>query len=104
MHVRCTPISNLIPAEPFSQSKAEAAYVCPPDCRRIRLEKPLGIVFEEVENDRGAYVVQVGPGSNAERAGVKIGERLVAVSATTLKAGKEGEFSNKGYGGRPFGA
>mmetsp|Transcript_20757 Transcript_20757/g.40349 ORF Transcript_20757/g.40349 Transcript_20757/m.40349 type:complete len:212 (-) Transcript_20757:20-655(-) len=84
------------------ESKAELEYEIPPGCRRLRMEKPLGIVFEEVADDKGAYVVEVGKGSSAERAGVKVGERLVAVSATTLKAGTSGEFANKGYGGRPF--
>eukprot|EP00281_Chroomonas_sp_CCMP1168_P028583 CAMPEP_0206253900 /NCGR_PEP_ID=MMETSP0047_2-20121206/23402_1 /ASSEMBLY_ACC=CAM_ASM_000192 /TAXON_ID=195065 /ORGANISM="Chroomonas mesostigmatica_cf, Strain CCMP1168" /LENGTH=147 /DNA_ID=CAMNT_0053680147 /DNA_START=139 /DNA_END=582 /DNA_ORIENTATION=- len=84
------------------ESAAETEYQCPPGCRRLRVEKPLGIVFEEVDDEKGAIVVEVAPGSNAEKAGVKLGERLMAVSAATLKAGKEGEFSNKGYGGRPF--
>lgn len=85
-----------------SESKAEREYVLPEGARRLRMEKPLGIVFEEVADDKGAVVVQVGPGSNAERAGVKVGERLVAVSATTLRAGKEGEYAKTGHGGRPF--
>ena len=52
-------ISRMAVGGPGEESPAEAAYVCPPDCRRVRMEKPLGIVFEEVANDKGAVVVQV---------------------------------------------
>jgi len=41
------------------QSKAEREYVLPEGARRLRMEKPLGIVFEEVADDKGAIVVQV---------------------------------------------
>ena len=41
------------------QSKAEREYVLPEGARRLRMEKPLGIVFEEVADDKGAVVVQV---------------------------------------------
>jgi len=63
---------------------------------------PLGLILEEVEDGNGAVVKGFTEGSNGERLGVKIGETLVACSATSLKAGKEGAFSNTGYGGRPF--
>ncbi|KAJ1494527.1 hypothetical protein T484DRAFT_2469369 [Baffinella frigidus] len=85
------------------ESDSEMEYVPAENCRRLRIQKPLGIVFEEVEaGSGGAVVVQVAEGSNAARAGVKVGETLVACSAATLKAGKEGAFSQTGYGGRPF--
>ena len=44
------------------------------------------------------------PGGNADRLGgrIRVGDQLVACSATVLKAGKEGEFEREGYGQRPY--
>ena len=44
------------------------------------------------------------PGGNADQLGnkVRVGDRMVACSATVLKAGKEGEYERRGYGGRPY--
>eukprot|EP00287_Rhodomonas_sp_CCMP768_P005088 CAMPEP_0196740204 /NCGR_PEP_ID=MMETSP1091-20130531/29930_1 /TAXON_ID=302021 /ORGANISM="Rhodomonas sp., Strain CCMP768" /LENGTH=141 /DNA_ID=CAMNT_0042085215 /DNA_START=173 /DNA_END=598 /DNA_ORIENTATION=+ len=84
------------------ESQSEASYEVPEHCRKIRIEKPLGIILEEVDQGKGAYVVKVNEGSNAQNAGVQVGELLVACSAATLKAGKEGRYAETGYGGRPF--
>ncbi len=84
------------------QKQTEADYEVPEFCRKLRIQKPLGIILEEVYDGKGAFVVQVNKGSNAEKAGVKVGELLVACSAATLKAGKEGKYAETGYGGRPF--
>merc|ERR1711966_221412 len=84
------------------ESQTEATYQVPENCRRLRIRKPLGVILEEVHDGKGAFVVQVNEGSNAEKAGVQVGELLVACSAATLKAGKEGAYANQGYGGRPF--
>jgi hypothetical protein len=53
---------------------------------------------------RSAAVVieEVKPGSNAERAGVQVGDEVAQCSAIVLKTGKEGEYEKEGYGQRPY--
>lgn len=47
---------------------------------RLDVKVPCGIVLEQQEDD-GVAVVEVGPESNGERAGVRVGDRLRATSA-----------------------
>ena len=77
-------------------------FIVPAGCDKVRVGKPLGILLEEVKDGKGAVVVSVKEGSNADRSGVRVGDELVACSATTLKAGKDGAYERTGYGGRPF--
>lgn len=51
------------------------------DARLVSIQKPLGILLEPLdEADRGVVVVEVGPETNAARAGVRSGDRLLAVN------------------------
>ena len=48
--------------------------------RLVSLQKPLGLVLEDVEGRGGVVVAEVAPGSNADRAGVLVGDLLIAVN------------------------
>eukprot|EP00961_Rhodomonas_salina_P169203 2280035-Rhodomonas_salina.3 len=103
-NVARSPALRMSSASGVSDGEKETveSYQVPEHCRKLRIQKPLGVILEEVHDGKGAYVVTVNEGSNAAKAGVKVGELLVACSAATLKAGKEGAYANQGYGGRPF--
>jgi hypothetical protein len=47
-------------------------------------------------------IEEVKPGSNAEKAGVKVGDEMAQCSAVVLKTGKEGQYEREGYGQRPY--
>ena len=54
----------------------------------ISIQKPLGLVLEPLGEDEqsGVVVVEVGQGSNADRAGVAPGDVLLAVNNLDLRA------------------
>ncbi|GAX18310.1 hypothetical protein FisN_23Hh203 [Fistulifera solaris] len=55
----------------------------------VRLNKPLGIVFEEIETGRGLYVQDLVEGGNAEREGtIRPGDVLVGMSAVKIVGAK----------------
>jgi hypothetical protein len=87
---------------PGGETLAEQEYPVPSGCRKLRIPMPLGIAFEEMKDGEGAVVIGFTEDSNGAKMGVKVGETLVACSATSLRAGKEGAFSSTGYGARPF--
>jgi len=87
---------------PGGETQAEQDFDVPTGCRKLRVPMPMGIAFEEIQDGTGAVVVGFTEGSAGAKLGVNVGDTLVACSATSLKAGKEGAFSNTGYGGRPF--
>eukprot|EP00960_Hanusia_phi_P035427 751704-Hanusia_phi.AAC.5 len=87
---------------PGNGNSQASEFVIPAGCEKLRVGKPLGVVLEEVREGKGAVVVSVKEGSNADKSGVRVGDEVVACSATTLKAGKDGAYERTGYGGRPF--
>lgn len=55
----------------------------------VALEKPLGIVFEEIESGRGLYVQELVEGGNAEKLGIiKPGDVLVGITAIKIVGAK----------------
>jgi hypothetical protein len=55
----------------------------------VRLNKPLGIVFEEIETGRGLYVQDLVEGGNAETEGtIRPGDVLVGMSAVKIVGAK----------------
>lgn len=51
---------------------------------KVEVRVPCGLILEE-QADAGVAVVEVGAGSNAEQAGVRVGDRLRATSAVRLQ-------------------
>jgi len=64
-------------------------FTLPKGCYEVSLEKPLGIIFEEIEAGQGLYVQDLVEGGNAERSGqVNIGDNLVAMTAVKVVGAK----------------
>eukprot|EP00746_Dinoflagellata_sp_MGD_P086803 gnl/MRDRNA2_/MRDRNA2_34394_c0_seq1.p1 gnl/MRDRNA2_/MRDRNA2_34394_c0~~gnl/MRDRNA2_/MRDRNA2_34394_c0_seq1.p1 ORF type:complete len:453 (-),score=61.52 gnl/MRDRNA2_/MRDRNA2_34394_c0_seq1:77-1435(-) len=110
------PASTLLRSTVVRQSSADVdpgatvpASRIPVQQYSVTIRKPMGIVLEEVPKNNelkcnlgAVYVAEVLPDSNAEKAGVLVGDVLTSCSCIELKAGKEGEYASKGHGGRPF--
>lgn len=73
---------------------------------QVTLKKPMGLVLAERQLADGSaqvWVEEVVAGGHADQDGsVRAGDLLTRCSATVLKAGTEGEYSQKGHGGRPY--
>ena len=78
--------------KPFSDEDRQAfpeVFNLPKGVYEISLQKPLGIVFEEIEAGKGLYVQDLVEGGNAEQSGeVKIGDNLVAMTAVKIVGAK----------------
>lgn len=69
-----------------------ALFELPKDCYEVKLDKPLGIAFEE-GSDGGVVVQYLVEGGNAEQSGViSAGDALLA---TTACMGRDGTFERK---------
>ncbi|GAX77895.1 hypothetical protein CEUSTIGMA_g5337.t1 [Chlamydomonas eustigma] len=83
------------------KQKQVSHHVC--QASKITLRMPIGVVFEQKAPGEPVIVGEVMPGGAAEKSGrVTQGDILTACSAVILKAGKEGQFENEGYGQRPY--
>ncbi|KAL7548463.1 hypothetical protein ACHAWF_012309 [Thalassiosira exigua] len=64
-------------------------FKLPKGVYEVKLAKPCGILFEEIEPNRGVYVQGLVEGGNAERQGiVKEGDVLVGVTAVQISGAK----------------
>ena len=65
-------------------------FVLPEGVYEVQLQKPLGIVFEEVEADgrKGCFVSELVPDGNAEKAGVGVGDLLLATTGVKVRGAK----------------
>jgi hypothetical protein len=84
-------------AKEYPQEDREAypaLFSLPEDCYEIKLSKPLGIAFEEIEGSSGGVVVDyLVEGGNAQKSGmIKPGDVLLA---TTACMGRDGTFERK---------
>lgn len=78
--------------DPFPQEDKDAypeIFNVPKGVYEIRLDKPLGIVFEEIEIGKGVYVQDIIPGGNAAIEGTaKPGDILVGITAVKVVGAK----------------
>lgn len=64
-------------------------FKLPKGLYEVRLAKPCGIVFEEIEPNKGVYIADIVEGGNAERQGVlRKGDVLVGVTAIRISGAK----------------
>ncbi|CAB9510480.1 expressed unknown protein [Seminavis robusta] len=64
-------------------------FSLPKGVYEVDLDRPLGIVFEEIEVGKGLYVQELVEGGNAERNGnVKVGDNLVGITAVKIVGAK----------------
>mmetsp|Transcript_8857 Transcript_8857/g.18927 ORF Transcript_8857/g.18927 Transcript_8857/m.18927 type:complete len:164 (+) Transcript_8857:48-539(+) len=69
----------------------------------VTLRQPAGLVFAQKPDGGPVYVDEVAEGGNAAKSGkITKGDILSKCSAVILKAGKEGQYQNEGYGQRPY--
>jgi hypothetical protein len=77
---------------PFPEEDKKAypeIFSLPKGCYEVDLDKPLGIIFEELEIGKGLFVQELVEGGNAERSGkVKVGDNLVAITAVKIVGAK----------------
>ena len=77
---------------PFPEEDKQAypeIFTLPKGCYEVDLEKPLGIIFEEIDVGKGLFVQDLVAGGNAERSGmVKVGDNLVAITAVKIVGAK----------------
>lgn len=77
---------------PFPDEDLEAfpeLFVHPKGVYELKLPKPCGILFEEIEVGKGVYVAGVVEGGNADRQGmIKEGDVLVGVTAIRVSGAK----------------
>lgn len=78
--------------EPFPDEDRKAypdMFKLPDGVYEVPLAKPCGIIFEEIEPNRGVYVADLVEGGNAENQGViKKGDVLVGVTAIRVAGAK----------------
>jgi hypothetical protein len=74
--------------KPFTDNDRAAypeVFNLPKGVYEVSLQKPLGIVFEEIEVGKGVFVQELVEGGNAERSGkIQPGDILVAVTAVKI--------------------
>ena len=74
--------------KPFSDEDRQAfpeVFNLPKGVYEISLQKPLGIVFEEIEAGNGVFVQELVEGGNAERSGkIQPGDVLVGITAVKI--------------------
>ena len=77
---------------PFPEEDRQAfpeIFTFPKGLYEVRLDKPLGVVFEEIEAGRGLYVQDIVEGGNAAREGtIQKGDILVAITAIKVVGAK----------------
>lgn len=77
---------------PFPQEDRSAypeIFNLPEGLYEVALNKPLGIVFEEISVGKGLFVKELVDGGNAERCGlVKVGDVLVGITAVKIVGAK----------------
>uniref|UniRef100_A0A7S1FVB1 PDZ domain-containing protein n=1 Tax=Corethron hystrix TaxID=216773 RepID=A0A7S1FVB1_9STRA len=76
---------------PLSADKEEfpELFSLPDGVYETNLEKPLGIIFEEIEAGKGVYVKELVEGGNADRQGIILpGHELVAITAVKIVGAK----------------
>jgi len=68
----------------------EDVFTLPDGVYEVSLQKPLGIVFEELDSDsKGLYVLDLVEGGNAQRDGrIQKGDLLVAITAVKIVGAK----------------
>lgn len=78
--------------KPFpEEDRAEypEVFTLPRGVYEVSLDKPLGIIFEEIDAGKGLFVQDLVEGGNAERSGnVKIGDILVGITAVKIVGAK----------------
>jgi hypothetical protein len=78
--------------EPFPDEDRETypeMFKLPKGVYEVPLAKPCGIIFEEIEPNKGVYVADLVEGGNAERQGVlQKGDILVGVTAIRVAGAK----------------
>jgi len=77
-HCSCRVYLFVSALSPLSLACSLCLSPCPPLILLQRKYQPLGLILEEVEDGNGAVVKGFTEGSNGQRLGVKIGEKLVA--------------------------
>lgn len=77
---------------PFPNEDKQAypeIFNLPKGVYEVRLQKPLGIVFEEIQAGKGLYVQDLVEGGNAAQEGtVRVGDVLVGITATKIVGAK----------------
>lgn len=64
-------------------------FTLPKGLYEVKLTKPLGIIFEEIDFGRGLYVQDLVEGGNADASGkVQVGDRLVGITAVKVVGAK----------------
>lgn len=78
--------------KPFPEEDRKAypeVFNFPKGLYEVRLEKPLGIIFEEIDIGRGLYVQELVPGGHADVDGtVLAGDILVGITAVKIVGAK----------------
>ncbi|KAG2491231.1 hypothetical protein HYH03_010439 [Edaphochlamys debaryana] len=86
-----------------ASAPAAASTPAPAGLVRVTLRKPIGVVFEQSPSGGPVFVAEVTEGGAAAKSGrVVVGDVLSRCSAVVLKAGKEKQYENEGYGQRPY--
>lgn len=77
---------------PFpAEDRAEYPEVfnLPEGVYEVDLDKPLGVVFEEIDVGKGLVVIDLVEGGNAEQSGkIQVGDKLVGITATKIVGAK----------------
>ena len=74
--------------EPDRQAYPEV-FQLPKGLYEVQLDKPLGIVFEEISAGKGLYVKELVDGGNAARSGqIKVNDVLVGITAVKIVGAK----------------
>ena len=64
-------------------------FTLPTGCYEVDLDKPLGIIFEEIEAGKGVFVQDLVEGGLAERQGkIQVGDVLVGITAVKVVGAK----------------
>ncbi|KAG2500596.1 hypothetical protein HYH03_001364 [Edaphochlamys debaryana] len=82
----------------------DIAQFAPPDCVRVTLQKPIGVVFEQGRAGGPVFVSEVTPGGHAAKSGVvAVGDILTACSAVYLYKGTDALlYAHDGPEERPY--
>eukprot|EP00549_Striatella_unipunctata_P013340 CAMPEP_0118705270 /NCGR_PEP_ID=MMETSP0800-20121206/19774_1 /TAXON_ID=210618 ORGANISM="Striatella unipunctata, Strain CCMP2910" /NCGR_SAMPLE_ID=MMETSP0800 /ASSEMBLY_ACC=CAM_ASM_000638 /LENGTH=222 /DNA_ID=CAMNT_0006607405 /DNA_START=23 /DNA_END=691 /DNA_ORIENTATION=+ len=77
------------PFPPEDRDAYPEVFNLPEHTYEVSLNKPLGIVFEELDSGRGVVVIDLVEGGNAAMQGmVKVGDRLTAMTAVKIIGAK----------------